>query len=455
MISELVFEAKLIGFKEGFKVGIVWLVFYSYLYTNNRTNLIRPFYGGLFVSILLALSLLLVPANLISAGFLGNIISMSFAVFLIMSGVALYHASGVNLFFANIEIKNEVVINSFVLLVTVLFFLPDLSASMMFLDQLALLKENAVMTALSSCLGLAIAAVIFIAVVQLYKPFWLASFFALPQFILFLAMVKLFGSGVKGVAELSLIPSVQRGFMKFIHDIVHQTFVMFMVPDHPLLKKTTWDFIAIFFGQNFASIASLFLLLTLPVLFIYHNLLKPLPEPEVETQVSRRKIKSLLLSERRKKALPVIVYGIIILTAWFAQGGEQIAKLHVPDARPVVADRGVISIPIQDTTMNLKDGRLHKFTLTHQGEEIRLLIIQKEDNSLSVCLDACEICPPVGYGQKDDHVVCIYCNTPIPIHTLGDPGGCNPIPLTVSVDERSVKIEMTEILKKWEFVTLK
>lgn len=50
MLNELVFEAKIIGFKEGFKIGIVWLVFYSYLVINNRKNLIRPFYAGLFLT---------------------------------------------------------------------------------------------------------------------------------------------------------------------------------------------------------------------------------------------------------------------------------------------------------------------------------------------------------------------------------------------------------------------
>jgi hypothetical protein len=455
MIESLVFEAKIVGFKEGLKIGIVWLVLYSYLFTNNRTNLIRPFYSGLFVSLFLALSFLLMPVNSLSSGTLGNVISMSFAVFLIMSGAALYHASGVNLFFGKSEIKSELVIRGVVFLLTVFFFLPDLTGSVLFLHQLAVLKESAFMTAMSAGLGLGIAAVIFIVVIQLYKPFWLGSFFAIPQLLLFLAMVKLFGSGIKGIAELSLIPSVQRGFMKFIHDLVHQTFVMLMVPDHPLLKQTTWDFIAVFFGQNMASIASLILLLALPLIFIYHNLLKPLPAPEGETKVSRRKVQSILLSERRKKALPIIVYGIIIVAAWFSHGGEEVSKLYDPAPRPVVADSGVLSIPIQDATMNLMDGGLHKFSLTHEGEEIRLIIVKKEDNSLSVCLDACEICPPDGYGQKTDYVVCVYCNTPIPIHTLGEPGGCNPIPLTATIDERSVRIEMAEIIKKWEFVTLK
>jgi uncharacterized membrane protein len=79
-------------------------------------------------------------------------------------------------------------------------------------------------------------------------------------------------------------------------------------------------------------------------------------------------------------------------------------------------------------------------------------VIKKADNSLSVCLDACEICPPVGYGQRDNHVVCIYCMTPIPVDTLGDPGGCNPIPLTAAIDDNFIRVELKEIIKKWGFV---
>ena len=408
MINSLVFEAKLIGFKEGFKIGIVWLVFYSYLFTNSRTNMIRPFYAGFAVSFFLSLSLLLFPGRMISTGFIGNIINMSFALFMIMSGAALYHASGVNLFFGKNEIRNQSAISALVFVAAIIFFLPDLTGSVSYLGELAMLKESALMTGISAVLGIVLAAIIFIAIVKFYKPFRLGSFFDLPQLLLFLAMVKLFGSGIKGIAELSLVPSVQRGFMKFIHDIVHQIFVMFMVPDNPLLKKTTWDFIAIFFGPDLASIASLLILLALPAIFIHYSLFKPLPEPDSETKVSRRRIKSLILSDRRKKALPVILFGGIILVAWFTQGGESISKMYEPDPRPVVAERGMVVIPIKDGATNLMDGRLYKFSLVHEGEELRLIVIKKNDESLSVCLDACEICPPVGYGQREDHVVCIY-----------------------------------------------
>jgi len=118
----------------------------------------------------------------------------------------------------------------------------------------------------------------------------------------------------------------------------------------------------------------------------------------------------------------------------------------------VVEDKGTILIPTNDPTMNLYNGSLHKFVLQHQGQEIRMLVIKKPDNRLSVCLDACEICSPEGYGLRAENVICIYCNTPIPVASLGQPGGCNPIPLIFSIDERFVKIETSELLKKWEYV---
>jgi uncharacterized membrane protein len=118
----------------------------------------------------------------------------------------------------------------------------------------------------------------------------------------------------------------------------------------------------------------------------------------------------------------------------------------------VVVDKGVVAIPLKDPTMNLMDGALHKFSLVHEAEAIGILIIKRSDNTLSVCLDACEICPSEGYGQRADHVVCLYCGTPLHIDTLGKPGGCNPIPLAVEIDGRFVRIELSEILEKWGFM---
>jgi hypothetical protein len=448
----MIFEAELIGLKEGIKLCVVWLVFYSYLLSTDRMSLIRPFYAGLAFVFFVSLVSSFIPEGFLLKNHVSNVISMSLAIFFLLSGAVLYHFSGVNLFGKGDFFRRRPVSAVLVFILTLLFFLPDTFGALIYFRELAFLSESVFTTYISAAAGFLIFILVFIAFLKLYKPYRIGSFFDLPQLLLFLAVVKLLGSGIKGVLEISLIPSVQRGFMKFTHDLVHQTFVLLMVPDHPLLKETTWDFIGIFFGPNLASIASLIILLALPALFIHHSLFRPLPEPEGETKVSRRRIRSLILSDRRKKALPVMVFVIFILIAWFSYGGEAVSRIYQPEPRPVVADRGMIVLPLKDPSMDLMDGRLYKFSFIHEGDEIRLIVIRKSDNSLSVCLDACEICPPVGYGQREDHVVCIYCDTPIAIDTLGQPGGCNPIPLEADIDERFITIEVKEILKKWEFV---
>jgi len=450
-----IYEAQLIGFKEGMKIGIVWLVFYSFLLLNDRKTLARPFYIGVAVALLISALLLFLPQVFLAREYLSNIISMSFAFFLISSGAALLHVSGTNLFGTRL-VPNVLQVPSvmyvIVFLTTLLFFLPDTVGSMYFLRDLSIMREDALMTVLSAILGLIIAAIIIFTVVKLYKPYWIGSFFAIPQLLLFLAVVKLLGSGIQGVAELSLIPSVQRGIMKFTHDFIHQVFVFLMVPDHPLLKTTVWDFIAFFFGPNFASVVSLFILLVFPFMFIHHSLFTPLTEPDAEKIAQRRKLKAGILSDRRKKALPVIVFIICIVFAWFFKSAETVSQIYIPKPKPVVVDRGTVVIPVKSPAMDLRDGRLHTFSLVHEGEEIRILITKKSDNSLSVCLDACEICPPDGYGQRAEHVVCIYCRTPIHMDTLGIPGGCNPIPLMAQIDDTFIRIKFDEILNKWGFV---
>jgi uncharacterized membrane protein len=380
---------------------------------------------------------------------------MSFAFFLVSSAAALLHVSGTHLFGSRVLpglFRSSAVLTPVIFLITLVFFTPDIIGSAYFLRELSMMRAESLLTAISAGAGILIAVIVIVAVVTLYKPYGAGHFFDIPQLMLFLAIVKLIGGGIQGVAELSLIPAVQRGIMKFTHDFIHQTFVFLMVPDHPLLKTTAWNFIAFFFGPNFASGVSLFVLLFFPLMFVHHSLIRSLPEPDARKSAEKRKIKADMLAERRKKAVPVIFFILLILITWFFKTTESVSRIYVPKPKPVVVDRGTVVIPVKDPSMNLRDGRLHTFSLVHEGEEIRILIIKRSDNSLAVCLDACEICPPEGYGQRVDHVVCIYCATPIHIDTLGAPGGCNPIPLSAQIDDAFIRIQFDEILKKWGFI---
>lgn len=453
MSSFVVSEALAVGVKEGLKIGLLWLVFRSFLVLHTSEHLRKVFCSGVFISFVAAASLFFFPHEPALRDHISNGIHLSFVVFLLASVGALLNSSGIALFapFQGIS-GNKVFVQGAVLIASVFFFLPDHAGTVLFLRGLGVLKENAFGTYASAAVGMAVAGGAALVVVRYANARIVGSFFDIPQVILFFAIVKLLGGGGQGFAEITLIPSFQRGLMKFSHDVIHQTFVFLMVPDHPLLKTTVWNFIGFFFGSNIALWESLFLLLFFPLLFICYSLTRPVPAEGTDTGAKRRMFKHHILSDRRRKALPVIGFVVIIMVIWFSQGGESVSQLYVPKPKPVVEDKGLVMIPVTDPTMNLRDGALHKFVLSHQEKEIRLLVIRKPDNSLSVCLDACEICPPEGYGQREEYVICIYCNTPIPVATMGSPGGCNPIPLAASVDDKFIRIELSEIVKKWEYV---
>ena len=240
--------------------------------------------------------------------------------------------------------------------------------------------------------------------------------------------------------------------MKFIHDVVHQTFVLLLVPDHPLLKTTTWNFIGTFFGPQFASYAALVLLLVIPSVFMYHSVTDPLPFIDTANRPEKRKKTAIVVSGRYRKSVPVIIYMLVIVSAWFFTTDRTQSRIFNPDPDPVVAEDGKIIIPVRSITTDLLDGRLHKYSFQHKGEEMRLLILKKKEGVLSVSLDACELCPPEGYGQRNDRLICLYCGTPIAVNSLGQPGGCNPIPLIADIDSKSVKIGVDEIVRKWGYV---
>jgi hypothetical protein len=461
MNLSVLYESFIIGAKEGLKAGVILIVFYSFIQSIQRQNLIRPFYAGLFTALLFSIPFLLFKGFDFFRNYIEKIIGLSFAVVFLISGLSLLHKTETDLFSlirslfkTNVAFWSKI-IAIIIYFATIFYFLPDFAGSALFVKDYSMMKETIWGVYIPVFFGFLVVFLIsFLLIRSKFKIMnKVGGFFDLSQFFLFLAIVKLLGGGIKGFAELSLIPSVQRGIMKFMHDLIHQVFVLLMVPDHPILRTTLWDFIGFFFGPNISSVLSLFILLFLPILFLYHSLLKPLPEITNVIGAERRKVKFNILSERRRKSVPVFIYIIFILFLWFSGKGEEAMKLYNPAPKPVVSEKGVILIPINDPTMDLFDGRLHKFTLKHEQEMITFLIIKKQNGSLAVCLDACEICPPIdGYGQREDHVVCIYCNTPIPIHTLGEKGGCNPIPLVYGIDDKFVKIELTEIIKKWQYV---
>jgi uncharacterized membrane protein len=237
---------------------------------------------------------------------------------------------------------------------------------------------------------------------------------------------------------------------------VHQSFVFPLVPDHALLRITAWNFIGFFFGSWFAMAFSLGLLLLVPVVYLYRSITAPIDAPEdAATGAERRIYRAEVRRTRWLRALPVAAFVLVVVGGWYAGGSGHDARITVPDPRPLILEGQDAVVPITGPSLDLMDGSLHTFTLTVDGEPMRILIIRRPDGGLAVCLDACEICPPEGYGQSGGRVVCVYCATPIPVASVGEPGGCNPIPLNAEVTPDEVRVSVSEIASKWRSMVKK
>jgi len=111
-------------------------------------------------------------------------------------------------------------------------------------------------------------------------------------------------------------------------------------------------------------------------------------------------------------------------------------------ALPLTVTEGVVRIPVS----TVSDGMLHRFSIQSDGTTVRIIAIQRPDQSIAVAFDACRICGSQGYYQSGRNVMCKNCASAINIPTIGQQGGCNPIPLDSSVQGEQLVIPGDKLL---------
>jgi FTR1 family protein len=118
------------------------------------------------------------------------------------------------------------------------------------------------------------------------------------------------------------------------------------------------------------------------------------------------------------------------------------SETDLSEASPLTVAEGVARIPVS----TVSDGMLHRFSIESSGTAVRIIAIRRPDQSIAIAFDACQICGHQGYYQKGQHVICKNCASAINIPTIGQPGGCNPIPLESHVDGGQVVIPADKLL---------
>lgn len=129
---------------------------------------------------------------------------------------------------------------------------------------------------------------------------------------------------------------------------------------------------------------------------------------------------------------------IVSLAAEFAYGRAMAAP---SPAKVLVAQDDLVRIPLSELT----DSSLHFYTADVSGTVIRFLVIHKTNGDYAAALDACQICGRAGYRQEGQNVICRNCGASIYVPSIGDHGGCNPVPVKSQVTGGEVIVNLSAL----------
>ncbi|MFL6192990.1 MAG: Fe-S-containing protein [Thermoanaerobaculia bacterium] len=92
---------------------------------------------------------------------------------------------------------------------------------------------------------------------------------------------------------------------------------------------------------------------------------------------------------------------------------------------------GAVRIPLS----SFQGTTLRRFQASAGGQAVRFIAVPIEKGGpIATAFDACLICGPRGYYQDGPNITCLHCGSVIYPPSIGQAGGCNPIPLPSRVE---------------------
>lgn len=156
----------------------------------------------------------------------------------------------------------------------------------------------------------------------------------------------------------------------------------------------------------------------------------PVPEEGAAARLARAQ------GQRQARARAVgAVLGLIILAVLGIGFVYARPPATLSPATPVqVGADGTVRIPL----VAFQDMRLQRFQVTLDGHPVRFIAVPVDDKGdtpeIATAFDSCLICGPRGYYQEGTTVACLHCGSAIYPPSIGQAGGCNPVPLKSRVE---------------------
>lgn len=239
----------------------------------------------------------------------------------------------------------------------------------------------------------------------------LRKFFQITTVILLFVVLQLTIGGLHELSEAQVLPSSQWE-MAIIGPIVSND---------------------IFFFITILALASMM------ILFDWRSR-QSIPQPAVS--LSPAEHRKLIWQAQRDKLWTGAVCAssfifVLMVTAQFLYAKNQ---NELSPSTTVSAQNGSVRIPVA----LVADGNLHRFTYSSGDTHARFIVIKTGDR-FATALDACVICGSKGYNQDGPNVFCMNCTAAIYPPSIGIAGGCNPIPLTSTVEGSDIVIPVSEL----------
>ncbi len=415
------FETLTITLREGIEAALVIGIILAYLGKTNKQTQKKYVYAGIIAavagSIATAVVIQLLKAEW--SDFVGGLMFFVAAFFLATMLIWMHRTS--KHIKQDIEQGIEGALNKWqtlgVLALTFVMIYREGAEIVLFLS--ATTKEAGPLVALEGTTGLALAALFGYMFIKGSMRMNLGRFFKITGIMLAIIIFQLIAGGIHEWSEVGVITLNPIG-MSIIG---------------PLVKDSAS---IVFTGIMLGFLVLLFVMVPWKQQIDIHAL----------EGIEKRKALGAARRERTRKIVTGIIAGLLILI--FVS--SQISALPTgtdPAPEKLSAAGDVVKIPATSA-----DGNLHKYVCDMQNmpancpmhgsdgkANVRILAIQKTDGSTAVAYDACNLCGAVGFVQEGDQLICKRCGAPIDRDTVGQEGGCNPLPVRNTVNNSQIMIK--------------
>ena len=223
---------------------------------------------------------------------------------------------------------------------------------------------------------------------------------------------------------------------------VTQIYVIFLrLYSIKIIPKNDVFFSSIAFVKNYEA---LFIYCVLLIVIIMSVLLYLKNIKILESYNNKAELRKLKAMKRNKRRWAFSSFLFVILTflslSVLRYYVDQEIPLSPPENYTIENEMAIILLS------ELEDDKLHRYQYTSKENiSMRFIAIKKSEGSYGIGLDACDICGPSGYFERDGEVVCKLCDVVMNKATIGFPGGCNPVPLPYILHDGKIKIKLEDL----------